>query len=143
MIDIIHKFRHRNRTWRSFKFIIFLVVVLKQLTFVLTGDESSTQVPLQSDQTLNDILNKAVHSIVFKSMAVLISTQFNEANDTNENYSETEHPVGDQIGRILQMTGVVVIVGFAASFLLIPLIAACVFQSCGFTRSGSPVCYCY
>ena len=119
------------------------MVVLKQLTFVLTGDESSTQVPLQSDQTLNDILNKAVHSIVFKSMAVLISTQFNEANDTNENYSETEYPVGDQIGRILQMTGVVVIVGFAVSFLLIPLIASCVFQSCGFTRSGSPVCFCY
>jgi hypothetical protein len=114
-----------------FELIISLIIFWKQSTFVTA--ESSTEVPPQS---LNDILNKAVHAVVYKSMAVLISTQLNEENDKKENYSETEHPLGDQIGRILQMISVVLIVGMAVSFLLIPLIAACVFRCCGFTRSG-------
>ena len=119
---------------RSSELIISLVVVLKQFDFLTA--ESSTEEPIQFDQKINNFFNKAVHSLVYKSMAVLISTQLDTDDENNESYSESEHPVGDQIGRIFQMISVVLIVGCAVSFVLIPLIAACVFNCCGFSRSG-------
>lgn len=121
-------------SWRSSELIISLAVVMKQFAFLTA--ESSTEEPITFDQKINNFLSKAAHSIVYKSMAVLISTQIDTDEENNESYSESEHPVGDQIGRIFQMMSVVLIVGCSVSFILIPLIAACVFNCCGFTRSG-------
>ncbi|XP_046654519.1 uncharacterized protein LOC124348369 isoform X2 [Daphnia pulicaria] len=99
-------------SWRSSELIISLAVVMKQFAFLTA--ESSTEEPITFDQKINNFLNE----------------------ENNESYSESEHPVGDQIGRIFQMMSVVLIVGCSVSFILIPLIAACVFNCCGFTRSG-------
>lgn len=93
-----------------------------------SSGDVSRESPPESDQTLNGFMNKAAHSLVYKSMAVLLSIHLDV--DSKDGTWKSEYPVGDEIGRILKMIGLVLAVTCAISFVLIPLTVAVVVCCC-------------
>ncbi|KAI9553488.1 hypothetical protein GHT06_021400 [Daphnia sinensis] len=94
------------------------------LSFSADGNNEN---PPDSDETVNGFINKAAHSLVYKSMAVLLSIHLDV---DSQDGTWTENPLGNEIGRILKMIGLVLAVTFAISFALIPLTVAVVLCCC-------------
>lgn len=90
--------------------------------------DGTSESPPESDQTLNGFINKAAHSLVYKSMAVLLSIRLDI--DGKDETWKSEYPVGDEIGRILKMIGLVLAVMFVISFVIIPSTVVIVLCCC-------------
>ncbi|XP_057378261.1 uncharacterized protein LOC130700237 [Daphnia carinata] len=88
----------------------------------------SDQSPPDFNETPNGFINKAANSLVYKSMAVLLSIHLDVASI--DGTWKPEYSVGDEIGRILKMIGLVLAVTCAISFVLIPFTVAVVLCCC-------------
>ena len=112
-------------SWLFLSSIIVLSCVLSSVR-ASTPDESTDE----SGQTLNGFLNKAAHSLVYKSMAVILLSHLDTDEQEESFATSLDHPIGDQIGKILKTVGLTLIVAFAVNFFVVSTMICCGFCCC-------------
>lgn len=108
------------------------------LTFVcaivlLTSVEANLNETSPTGDSFSDYVKKAADFIAYSSIDLMIS----EGSNSHSANSTSEHPLGDETGRILEIIGLIVLITILISFVVVPSVIACILCSGGFCRRGN------
>lgn len=112
-----------------------LTVICATVLFVEANINETSPTP---SKVFSDYVKETADFIAYSSIKLMVSQEKNNfiTNSTSEISS-----VGDEIGRIWKLIGLVVLVTFLISFIVVPFITACILCSGGFTGPGNQLSY--
>ncbi len=110
------------------RYLALLTILIVILSLVSSSEKTNPDEESSANgpgQAVNDFLNKAAHSLVYKSMAVIVLSQLDTGVKDEINDVSSEHPIGDEIGKVLKTISLVLVVTCTVSFAVVPSIMAC------------------